>query len=350
VTRFFEPVLRHRDAAAFEVYCYSDTAEPDGVTERFRGMADAWRNVRGVPDAALADQVRHDRIDILDDLAGHMAANRLPVFARKPAPVQVSYLGYPNTTGVDAVDYRITDSMHDPPGRTEHFHSERLLRLDPCCWCYAPDPEAPDAGEPPALRSGGVTFAVLNKPAKATTPMVRAWAQILREVPRARLLVLGGAGTRLSEYETLREGGLPADRVELVPRVARDQYFALYRRVDVALDTFPYNGHTTTCDALWMGVPTVTLPGQTHVTRAGLSGLSAAGVADGLVADGPADYVSKAVALAGDVAQLLRFRASARDLARRSPLCDGPGHAARLARAYREAWAAWCAGAAAGRP
>ena len=342
VTRFFEPVLRHRDTASFEVYCYSDTAEPDAVTQRLSGMADVWRNVRGLSDASLADHIRQDRIDILVDLAGHMAANRLPVFARKPAPVQVSYLGYPDTTGVDAVDYRITDSVHDPPGETEQFHAERLVRLEPCCWCYGPDPSAPDVGESPALRTGIVTFAVLNKPAKVTLPMVRAWAEILRGVPRARLLILGGAGAPLSEYNLLREGGLPADRVELVGRLPREQYLALYGRVDVALDTFPYNGHTTTCDALWMGVPTVTLPGRTHVSRAGLSVLSAAGVAGPLVAADPADYVSKALALAADPAALTRFRSSARERVAGSVLCDGPGHAAHLARAFRDMWSDWC--------
>ena len=338
VARFFEPLLDATDRGAFEVFCYSDVIEPDAVTDRLRASADAWRPVRGLSDEQLALRVRDDRVDVLVDLAGHMGAHRLLAFARRAAPVQVTYLGYPDTTGLAAMDYRITDSRHDPPGETEQFHSERLVRLDPCCWCYRPEPETPeDVGPPPAVERGAVTFAVLNKPAKITDAMARLWSRILDATGPSRLMILGGADLR----PLLERGGVPAGRTDFVPRQPRRDYLRLYHEVDVALDTFPYNGHTTTCDALWMGVPVVTLAGPTHVSRAGLSVLSAAGL-DDLVARTPEDYVRTATALAADPARLASLRSSLRPRVAACPLRDEAGFALRLGAAYRAMWAAWC--------
>lgn len=337
VARFFEPILENHHRGRFDVFCYSDVARPDAVTERLRAyLGTTWRETKGMPDDALADLIRRDGVDLLIDLTGHMASNRLPLFACKPAPVQVSYLGYPNTTGVRAIDYRITDSLHDPPGQTEVFHAEQLVRLDPCCWCYRPDPDAPEVNDLPALAGGRVTFACLNKLIKVRPDMIALWSRILAEVPDSRLMVLAGVGAgEPAAYELFDRAGLPRDRIELVPRLPRDDYLRLYRRIDLALDTFPYNGHTTTCDALWMGVPTVTLAGRTHVSRAGLDVLTTAGLPE-LVATGADDYVRTAVALASDLPRLASLRRTLRENMRRCPLTDGPGLTRRLQAAYEQ--------------
>jgi protein O-GlcNAc transferase len=276
VTRFFEPILEHHDRAKFDVFCYSDEANADAVTRRLRRYpGNTWRDITGSSDEEVANAVRRDSIDILVDLTGHMANHRLLAFARRPAPVQVTYLGYPNTTGVGTIDYRITDSLHDPPGQTERYHVERLVRLDPCCWCYRPDDDSTDVNDLPALASGRVTFACLNKLIKVTPQMVGLWGRILDAVPGSRLMMLAGmAHDDVTVRDSFERHGISRDRLRLVPRLPRDQYLRLYHDLDIALDTFPYNGHTTTIDGLWMGVPTVTLAGRTHVSRAGLDVLT----------------------------------------------------------------------------
>jgi protein O-GlcNAc transferase len=343
VSRFFEPILDRADPGRTQAFLYSDVVEPDHVTDRLRARADAWRSVPGRSDEQLVELVREDRIDILVDLAGHMGAHRLTAFARRAAPVQMTYLGYPDTTGVPAMDYRITDSRHDPPGATERYHAEQFLRLDPCCWCYRPDADAPaDAGPLPARARGHVTFGVLNKSAKITAPVARLWARVLDATPGSRLMVLGSVVDELGEL--LEENGVPRARVDFVPRLAPRDYLRLYADVDVALDTFPYNGHTTTCDALWMGVPTVTLAGRTHVSRAGLSVLRAVGLEE-MVAHTPDGYVTIATRLAHDLSALASLRDALRGRVDDSPLRDEVGFAARLCGAYRATWRAWCAAA-----
>ena len=346
VSRFLEPLLEHRDARDFEVVLYADSAISDNVTARLRTQIDLWRHVAGLDDAALADLIRSDRVDVLVDLTGHMAANRLTVFARKPAPVQVSYIGYPDTTGLSAVDYRVTDSLHDPPGRTERYHTECLVRLDPCCWCIRPDDDAPDVNPLPALSSGRVAFGALNKLVKATPQTVHLWARVLEAVPGSTLTVLVGPRSEADPHlaAMFESHGVPPRRLRLVGRCPHDQYLRLYHALDVALDTFPYNGHTTTLDALWMGVPTVTLAGRTHVARAGLSVLTAAGLGE-CVAFSPDAYVRAAASLAADLPRLASLRSALRQRVARGPLCDGRGTARRREEAYRRMWAAWCASA-----
>lgn len=343
VTRFFEPILASHDRSGFDVVCYSDVARADAVTDRLMSYGHGWVNVRGQSDERVAARIRQDAIDILVDLHGHMPEHRLLVFARKPAPVQVTYLGYPDTTGLATMDFRITDSQHDPAGLTEHYHTEQLVRLDPCCWCYRPDTDGPDVNGLPALRDGRITFAVLNRLAKVTSPMMRLWSQVLQRTPGSRLMVLlgPGAGDESIVRDLFAAHDIARDRLVLVGRTARAQYLAQYHSVDVALDTFPYNGHTTTCDALWMGVPVVTLVGRTHVARAGLSVLGAVGL-ERLACRTPDAYVGTAVALAQDVRALARLRETLRARMKASPLCDARVLTTRLEAAYRRVWLQWC--------
>jgi predicted O-linked N-acetylglucosamine transferase (SPINDLY family) len=344
VSRFFEPILRSHDRQSFQVACYSDAKEPDSVTQGLRRLADVWRETRGIADDRLADLIRQDRIDILVDLTGHMADHRLLVFARKPAPVQVSYIGYPDTTGVTAIDYRLTDSIHDPPGETERYHTEQLVRLDPCCWCYMPDDPHAAAADPPARgRSDRVTFACLNRLIKVTPPMLRAWGEILQAVPESRLILLGGTreGDAAMVQEMCAPYGIDPSRLEPVARIPRGQYVESYRNIDICLDTFPYNGHTTTCDAAWMGVPTVTLVGSTHVSRAGLNVLTQLGLPD-LATQTVEDYVATAVGLARDRQRLATLRQTLRNRMRCSALRDERSLCVRVERAYRWMWERWC--------
>jgi predicted O-linked N-acetylglucosamine transferase (SPINDLY family) len=274
VARFFEPLVAHHDPGEFEVFCYSDVppARRDATTARLAGYFHSWRDVHGLPDGAVADVVRGDRVDVLVDLAGHLNNPRLLLFARKPAPGQVTFLGYPDTTGLQSVDYRLTDALHDPPGQADRYHAERLVRLDPCAWCYRPYDHGVPVNDLPAARTGHITFGSLNRPSKATPGTLRLWAQVLAAVPGSRLVVLTAAGAEDDPglLATFADHGIPADRLIRVGRRPRREYLRLYHDIDVHLDSHPYNGHTTTLDALWMGVPTVSLAGATHAARAGL--------------------------------------------------------------------------------
>jgi predicted O-linked N-acetylglucosamine transferase (SPINDLY family) len=353
VARFFEPVLANHDPAKVSSICYSDVAQPDAVTARLRGLAGEWHDTAGMSDDQLAEKIRHDRIDILVDLAGHMGGGRLRVFAMKPAPVQATYLGYPHSTGVAEIDYRITDAASDPVGLTERFHVERLVRLEGCAWCYRPDEDSPGVTEPPAAKNGFVTFGSFNRMAKITPMVAKVWARVLDAAPSSRLLVLAAGGENNRPVRRMLEAaGVPGDRLELVRSGTRAEYLAHVARADVGLDPFPYNGMTTTCDLLWLGVPTVTLAGTSHRGRVGASLLGAVGLGTpaaeaapteaNLVAGGEDEYVHVAAGLAGDVARLSAIRATLRERMAASPLCD----AAALARKLEAAYAAIGAAAA----
>lgn len=351
VARFLEPVIEHHDRRRFEVFCYADVTRPDTFTRCLRGHGHAWRDIAGVPDARVAEMIRADRIDILVDLGGHTGGGgRLLVFARKPAPVQVTWLGYAATTGVSAIDYRLSDALADPPGMTEAHGVEELVRLARGAWCYRPSATAPEVAPPPALRKGHVTFGCLNRPAKVTAGAARWWAKVLEAVPGSRLRVSGpregGAGGERRKGDSLlallEECGIDVSRVELVPRNWHDRYLANYAGIDVALDTFPYHGTTTTCDAAWMGVPTVTLAGGEHLSRVGVSLLSAVGLAEEGVARTPDEYVEKAVRLGSNPLRLAALRFELRDRMRCSALTDGRGFTRRLEEVYRGMWERWC--------
>ena len=341
VGRLVEPVLQHHDRERVMVHCYSDVKRPDASTARMRAYAAVWRDIAGMDDDAVAALVREDGIDVLVDLAGHTDDHRLLVFARKPAPVQVTWIGYPNTTGLAAMDYRISDAYADPAGMTEHLYSERLFRLpDVYLPCAAP-PERIDPGPPPSASLGRVTFGSFNNLAKVSGTAVRLWSSVLRAVPESRLLILTApeGRTRLRLLEAFAAHGVSADRVELRGRLDHESFLRAHREVDIALDTFPYHGTTTTVHTLWMGVPVVTLAGDTHRARAGASLLANAGCGD-LVAQSAGEYVGIAAALARDGARLRMLRSTLRERVESGPIMDGARFARALERAYEEMLAA----------
>jgi predicted O-linked N-acetylglucosamine transferase (SPINDLY family) len=346
VARFVEPVLANHDPAAVTSVCYSDVARPDAVTARMRAVAGEWHDTTHLSDDQLAEKIRGDRIDILVDLAGHMGGGRLRVFARRAAPVQATYLGYPHSTGVAEIDYRITDAASDPVGLTERFHVERLVRLEGCAWCYRPDEDSPGVTDLPAVKNGFVTFGSFNRMAKITPAVAKVWARVLDAAASSRLLVLAAGGENNRPVRRMLESaGVPGDRLELVPSGTRAEYLAHVARADVGLDPFPYNGMTTTCDLLWLGVPTVTLAGTSHRGRVGASLMGAVGLHDLIAADHDG-YVGVAAELAGDVVRLRAIRATLRERMARSPLCDAQGLARQLEAAYVEMCARGAGGAA----
>jgi predicted O-linked N-acetylglucosamine transferase (SPINDLY family) len=286
-----------------------------------------------------------DRIDILVDLAGHTSDNRLPVFAMKPAPLQITYLGYPNTTGVSAIDYRISDAFADPPGLTEAFHSETLLRLSPCAWCYRPPADVPYVTPLPARTPGKVTFGSFSGFYKIGQDTVDLWSRLLHVLPAARLLLKSNTLRVPVEVKArFHKRGIAPERIELLPaQPTIAQHLAAYARVDIALDPFPYHGTTTTCEAMLMGVPVITCAGKTHVSRVGVSLLSNAGLAHLIAAD-PEQFVRIGVDLASDLPRLEKLRQTLRQRLLQSPICDGVGFTRGFERALRDVWRRWCNG------
>ena len=349
VPRIVAPILRFHDRTQFEVFCYSAVRQPDHVSERLKGLADhgstmlatGWRDIAKLSDDAAAALVRSDRIDILVDLAGHWAENRMTLFARKPAPLQVQ-IGYPGTTGLETMDWRITDAHSDPPGMTERFYTEKLWRMPSCAWLYEPDEDGPQVGPLPARAAGFVTFGCLNNPIKVTDECLRLWGRVLSAVPRARLLLLSAEGREDAFlFARLKRLGIDPARLDPVRRRPRDKYLELFGHIDVALDPFPYNGETTTCDGLWMGVPHLTLARNSCVSRRGVSHLTNVGLAE-LVCRSEEELVRKAVELAGDPERLARLRSELRGRMRSGPITDGRGYTRELEQAYRQMWRECC--------
>jgi predicted O-linked N-acetylglucosamine transferase (SPINDLY family) len=338
VGRMLLPLLEAHDHREFEIYAYSSVAAPDALTARARAAVDLWRDVFPLNDEQLAALVREDQIDILVDLTMHMAGSRLLVFARRPAPVQVTYLAYCGTTGLEAIDYRLTDPYLDPPGADESCYAEQSIRLPETYWCYRPTIEPPPVGPLPAAATGCVTFGCLNNFCKVSTSALETWARLLAAVPGARLLVHAHPGShRQRALAVLAQHGVSPDRLEFIDFMPAVEYFRVYQRIDVALDPFPYGGGTTTCDALWMGVPAVTLAGRTAVGRGGVSILSNIGLPE-FIAHDPAEYVRLATDLATDQTRLAQLRAGLRDRLRNSPLTDAPRFARNVEAAYRTMW------------
>ncbi len=344
VNFFTEPLIAAHDHDDFEIYCYSDVRFPDAATERLQAAADHWRAVRHLTDEQLAAQIRHDEIDILVDLTGHISHNRLLVFARRPAPVQVTYIGYQNTTGMSAMDYRLTDARADPPGQTDRDYTERLVRLPQAYFCYRPADEVPEVTPLPAGRNGFVTFGSFNNFTKVTPQVIDAWFEILARVPRSRLLVLANQGGYVAGQFDRRAHARAIEpaRIELVNRMPRAEYYKLLQRADIALDPFPFNGHTTTCDSIWLGVPVVMLEGGVYAQRFGASVLANVGT-DQLITRSVDEYVNTTVNLASDLEGLARLRAELRPRMAASPLLDFAGFANRVEAAYRQMWIDWCA-------
>jgi protein O-GlcNAc transferase len=342
VGRFMLPLLAAHDHAHFEIFCYSSALVPDAITAQCQAHADVWRDVGDASDEQLADLIRQDGIDILVDLTMHMAGSRLLTFARKPAPVQVTYLAYPGTTGLDTMDYRLTDAYLDPPDRDESFYSEKSIRLPGMFCCYQGTLEAPAVAPPPALKAGYVTFGCLNSFLKLTLPTLAAWSVLLEKMPSARLLLHADADIdRGWVVDFFIKKNISPHRVTFVGKLPTAEYFKVYQRVDIALDPFPYSGGTTTMDALWMGVPVVSLAGDQAVSRLGLTILSNLGLPE-LVAADVDQYQKIALELAGDLPRLSELRGSLRERMRGSPIMDAAGFARNVEAAYRKMWRDWC--------
>jgi predicted O-linked N-acetylglucosamine transferase (SPINDLY family) len=336
VMAFIAPILANHDRSAVEVICYSDATVSDDVTAAARRSVDLWRRTATLTDAQLAQQIRDDRIDVLVELTGHLGNGRLLALARRPAPVQISYLGYQGTTGVSAVDYVLTDDFTDPPG-AEMVYVEQPWRLPRPFFCWRLPTDAPDVGPLPMDRAGFVTFGCLNAVAKATPAAVALWGRVLSAVPDSRMVMMT---TKCRDTDTrLRVGfanaGVNPARVRFVGRVFREEYMARYNAIDVALDPIPFVGHTTTLDAAWMGCPTVTRSGDGYAQRYGGSALRAIGLAD-LVAESDDAYVRTAERLATDSARLANIRAGLRQAVTASPIADAVGFTRDLEAAYRQ--------------
>lgn len=350
VANFAESILRAHDRQAVELFCYSDVEKPDDITQRIRGAVDHWRDTRPWNNERLTRQVLADRIDVLVDLAGHTRDNRLGVFVRKPAPVQATWIGHVSTTGLEAIDIRFTDAVADPPGVSERFHSEVLVRLEPTFLCYFPPPEAPEPGDCPALRGEAPVFGSFNNIAKLSMQTIEAWAGVLQAVPESTLVLKSsGVANRASFerfFDMLAARGVARERIEFLPYApSRADHLALYGRMDVALDTFPFNGATTTAEALYMAVPVVGMDGPAgrHVARVAQSLLQVVGLGD-LVGADRADFVAKAAALIRDRNRVGQLRRGLRGQVLASPLCDAPALARQVEATYRQYWRAWCAG------
>jgi predicted O-linked N-acetylglucosamine transferase (SPINDLY family) len=344
VSHHLKPVILCHDKKSFEIFLYSNFAYGDEMTNELAYHSHQFRDISPLDDERATELIRSDGIDILIDLAGHTAYHRLGIFARRAAPVQVSWLGYFNTTGLSAMDYLLSDPLTIPEGE-EHWFSEKILRMPECRFCYAPPSYAPAVASPPALKNHFVTFGSFNKLAKVNEKVLTAWARVLRSVPCSRLLIkwssVGDADVKTALVARFAELGVPQERLILRNDTPHPEMLAEYGDVDIALDTFPYNGGATTCEALWMGVPVVTLDGNTPIGRQSKSFLHAIGHAEWVAHDEDA-YVEIAIGLAGDISKLNNIRSELRHQMSSSPLCDGKSFTRYLETTYRRIWKDWC--------
>lgn len=347
VAYFIEGLLEHLDPARYRSFVYHTNRQRDHVTERIERAAHAFRHVKQEQPATLAQIIARDEVDVLIDLAGYTQVHGLTVLAARPAPVLATYCGYPNTTGSTRIGWRVVDSLTDPPG-SEAFATERLLRLDPCFLCYRPEPDAPAVSPLPVVTRGHVTFGSFNAQRKFNARTGDLWRRVLERVPASRLAIKSINFTEPASLafarEQLADMGLPADRIDVLPAAASArEHLAQYASVDIALDTYPYHGTTTTCEALWMGVPVVTLAGTTHASRVGVTLLRSVGLAE-WIAQTPEACIDIAVRAAADLSGLASLRASLRTRMATSPLCDQPAFARRFEAALRTMWTAWATG------
>jgi protein O-GlcNAc transferase len=343
VALFMLPLAERCDRSAIETYCYSVSGIADPITRRLRSACDVWRDAAAMSELELADAIRRDRIDILVDLAGHSGISRLGVFARQPAPVQAAWLGYLNTTGLTRIHYRITDSYCDPPGLTDRYHTEKLARLPRSQWCYRPFVAVQQASAAPVEKNGYVTFGSFNQSAKVSPSVRRLWAQLMKAQAESRLVIAGvqHEGIREALRRGFAESGVDRARIAFRPYGSLEDYYGWYNEVDIALDTTLYSGGTTTLDALWMGVPVLTLPGERPAMRSAASILASLGLTD-WIASSRQDYVGRAAAFASDTARLGALRRSLRTRLRASPLMDEAGFARDMEALYRRLWLEWC--------
>lgn len=348
VAHFIEPILVAHDPSRVEVFCYADLVREDETTARLRGHAHHWRDIHGMADKQVADQIRSDQIDILVDLAGHTARNRLGVFSLKPAPLQISYLGYPNTTGLSTINYRLTDAWADPPGDSDIFHTEALVRLPSGFLCYRPPVDSPDTASLPAIRNGYITFGCFNNVAKLTQTAVKLWSEILVAVADSRLVLqsrqLADTAIQRRLYAAFASNGIGPERVSMLGTVRGTRaQLERYHEIDLCFDSFPYNGTTTTCESLWMGVPVITLAGDRHVSRVGVSLLSQLGLND-WIAGSREEYHRLAVAHASDLDVLARVRGGLRSRMQNSPLMDEVNFTRAIEGVYQDMMSQLCGG------
>jgi predicted O-linked N-acetylglucosamine transferase (SPINDLY family) len=343
---FSARVLEAHNRVAVEIFCYSNNTKIDHMTERFRGAADHWRSVADLSDANAASVIARDRIDILVDLSGHTARNRLPLFALRPAPVQASWLGYPGTTGLRAIDYLIMDEYAILPGE-ESYYTEAIVRLPNGRFCYSPPDHAPAPLDPPFIRRHEITFGSFNNIAKIGPKVIELWASILHATPNSRLLFkwssLDDDTTRNRFSDALSAAGVRPNQFEFQRSSHHSDLMAQYGEVDIALDPFPFSGALTSCEAFWMGVPVVTLPGDRAASRQVQGYFEHLGLSD-CVASSATDYLERATALARDPARLISLRRSLRARMAASPLCDGKRFAAALEWSFDRMWGRWCGG------
>ena len=345
VARFIEPVFANHNKDKFEIYAYSNSLQSDGFTERFKSVTDHWRDITFKNDEDAAEIIHEDNIDILIDLAGHTARNRLSVFFFRPAPLQLTYLGYPATTGLPAIQYRLTDTWADPPEISDQYYTETLIRLPHGFLCYQPPDENIDITELPGLTEP-VTFGCFNNYAKINLPLIKLWSSILKQLPESRLLLKASQFRDAELCESVlhyfEEQGINISRVELVRLVESfEDHMSLYNKVDIALDTYPYNGTTTTCEALWMGIPVISLAGNSHHSRVGVSILSATGLPE-FIAESPDNYVGIALSLANDKTKLSDYRKNIRGKVRKSSLTDARQFTLDLEQVYSDIWKKLC--------
>ena len=345
VAYFIEPVLGAHNKEHFEIFCYSNSLKHDEVTKRIQGYADQWRNIAGISDGQAVKQIQKDEIDILVDLAGYTAENRILIFARKPAPIQISWIGYLATTGLSTMDYKIADNYSDPPGKTDQFYTERLMRLPESFLCYLPDRDSPEVKSLPILSTGHITFGCFNNFTKVTPEVLTLWAKILDAVSDSRLIIKCRIFSDKSTCEYVirmfTAKGIATERIDLQSWDLSPKHLEAYNAVDIGLDTFPFNGAATTCEALWMGVPVITLSGTAYHSSVGTSLLSNVGLPE-LVANTSDEYISIAVNLAKDLRRLRSLRECLRGMMKDSPLCDAKRFTLNLETCYRTMWENWC--------
>ena len=344
VSSFFMPILENHDPDQFNITCYSQVHMHDETTDYLRSLSGDWRDIYNLADDKVAEIIRDDSIDILVDLAGHTAGNRLMVFARKPAPIQITYLGYPCTTGLSTIDHLFTDRTIAPPGRSQ-FYTEQLARLPAGFSCYYPPPGAPDIGPAPFLKNGYPTFGSLNMLGKLNKHVINLWSRVLKATPESRLLIFRKEMDNRLKADLVtrfKKNNISADRLILENSLPDGKhYLSIYDQIDIALDTFPWNGHTTSCEALWMGIPVITLCGESHASRTTASVLNMLDLSR-LSATSSESYIEAAMTLIRDQDFLIRLRKNLRDRMKQSPLCDGVKFTRSIEREYRRIWINWC--------